>query len=317
MQVSSLNAIAGCFHAAQCIIVLGLIGWINTKNENYKNGVFPLHKSISIWQKKTNDTQLLDYSKVRAMDKDFFIEPRDISAGELDVRYVIASFFALSAIFQLVGGYLFGGRIGQRVRFIEYSYSASVMILAIGVESGIRDINTLQMMFVLIWITQMCGLLADVLCDVCAKFEAFPSEPLFLLLGNWSWVVPHVMGWVACLSAYIPIIDIFRESSNASSTHAPGFVHVIVFLQFALFSCFGLVQTYALVQKTYVLQGSSVQYGPTEMSRFIGDGDYPENTKQRELYLIEERAEMIYIILSFTAKTLLGWLIITPIIAGV
>jgi len=348
-----LNLSAAIFHGIQSVLVFALIGWLNgkaivpkyiqngtattmtrfnstlnqtetynvsTQREldfmNVRPGVFHLHRMINVWHKiddKSSQAVLSvsEFGKIRAMSSDFFVEIRQLKSGEIDVRYVIACFFALSCIFQLLGGYFYNGKIGGRLRFVEYSFSASIMILAIGVESGIRDLYTLEMMFVLIWATMMLGLLAEVLSSISENLDAAAaSEPILEWLGAWSWVIPHVAGWATCVAAYAPIIDNFYESNSASSSKAPGFVNIIVYLQFGLFSCFGFVQLYSLFRRTIVLNQGGEQ--PWTGGRFRGA--LSTTNKNRPLEDIADSTERMYIILSFSAKTLLAWLILSPII---
>jgi hypothetical protein len=288
-----LNAGAAFFHAVQSVVVFSLVSWLNTQSNEL--GIFPLDKTVGIWHKKTllNSSKTITGTNSMVSD-DYFIENKKISSGYLDVRYVIAIFFALSAIFQAVGGYFVSGYWGSRLRFVEYSFSASIMIIGIGVEAGIQDIYTLEMMFVLTWATMIFGLLADVL----SMTNATETEPLFEVFGIWTWMVPHVSGWITFLAAYAPILDNFIQSSSKSEISAPGFVNVIVFLQFFLFGCFGLVQTYSLVKKTYLSKGNrGFQF-------------------TRDAAILHETVEMVYVILSFVAKTLLCWLILSPILIG-
>jgi hypothetical protein len=237
------------------------------------------------------------------MSSDYYIEQRDLQSGEIDVRYIIVTFFALSGAFQFIEGYFFEFQFTPRLRFIEYSITASIMILAIAVESGIRDLYTLQMMFVLTWVTQLLGMLADALSVLSEKMTySIENEPIFLVLGSWSWVFPHIAAWATCISAYAPILDSFFESNKASDTKAPGFVNVIVNLQLGLFTCFGFAQLYSLVKRTYIIND---QQNYQSLYR---------SSKSQQLQDLAINVERIYILLSFTAKTLLAWLILSPII---
>jgi len=351
-QTAYLNAGAALFHAVQSILVFSLIAWLDSKPlkqryntittqvpiynastqaiigyENVTNrtevdfmnkrpGVFPLFRTISIWH-KIDDNKPMEFSKIRAMSSDFIIETRNLESGSVDVRYIIASFFALSCAFQILGGYFYAGKIGARLRFVEYSFSASIMIVAIGVESGIRDLYTITMMFVLIWVTQMLGLLAESLSEFSERSEMLREEPLIGIFGAWCWLVPHVAGWATCVAAYAPIIDNFHESNKASATKAPGFVNVVIYLQFALFSCFGIVQLYSLIRRTYIIQeyGSAGDSGMSLMrsSAYSNDDGAVASTKDQRLFYVADTTERVYIVLSFTAKTLLAWLILSPI----
>lgn len=90
-----------------------------------------------------------------------------------------------------------------------------------------------------------------------------------------SWVA-HVAGWITFLSAYSPILDAFVLSTARSPVSAPDFVSVIVVLEFILFGCFGCVQTYEMWSKY--------------------------------------DADAVYVVLSLVSKTLLGWLVFSPML---
>lgn len=339
-NITVVNYGAAFFHLIQCIISVAILAWLESKplhskflatkktnwfintttNQNYsvdtwtnssidflnkKSGVFPIHRTINVWHKidtKVN-ADVWEMSKIRAMSSDYYIEQRDLQSGEIDVRYIIVTFFALSGAFQFIEGYFFEFQFTPRLRFIEYSITASIMILAIAVESGIRDLYTLQMMFVLTWVTQLLGMLADALSVLSEKMTySIENEPIFLVLGSWSWVFPHIAAWATCISAYAPILYSFFESNKASDTKAPGFVNVIVNLQLGLFTCFGFAQLYSLVKRTYIIND---QQNYQSLYR---------SSKSQQLQDLAINVERIYILLSFTAKTLLAWLILSPII---
>ena len=319
-----LNAIAAFFHAVQCAIVFGLIGWLNS--QPYGNTNFRVEKYVNVWHKFENKTVVESMIKNRAaMNKDFYVQFKTLDVGSLDVRYIVAFFFLLSAAFQTWGAYVLNPKTVFRLRFLEYSFSASIMMLAIAVETGFRDVYILEMMFILIWSTMIFGIMADFMSDVVTYLDgsAFVEEPLLIWLGPWAWIIPHFAGWVTCCAAYIPVIDMFMQSSKESEAKAPGFVHVIVFLQFVLFSCFGLVQFYALAMRTMILQSRDHSI-PIEMMRQNGVGEDEErfiedsrgSYKTMRLMITMENAERAYITLSFVAKTLLAWLILSPIIAN-
>jgi hypothetical protein len=343
---SSLNAVAALTHAIQAVVVLALSSWINSQDvSDIGKGIFSLQKTVSIWHKRLPG-QKIPASQSVMTTEDYYVEYSNIDAGELDVRYIIVAFFTLSAFFQAIGGYILGGLWGRQLRYIEYSISASIMILAIGVESGIRDIYILEMMFTLTWITMILGLLADHMTEFFMFVGGGSSQPLFDPLTNtfgyWTWVIPHFAGWATCLAAYGPILDHFITSSSKSDISAPGFVNVIVFLQFTFFSCFGFVQLYYLINKTYILQGGGGRqqnlYGANGMDlqssmglmynsdgtdngvAGILNGDFFKNNNNVDivsLVSITENAERMYIILSLSAKTILSWLIISPIITSI
>ena len=353
-RTTSLNTVAAIFHGVQSLIVFSLIAWLNNKplKENFisKNttqltawnsttnssyqyntsikekidflnnrpGVFPLLRVINVWHKIDDASgkrqlEVNEFSKLRAMSDEYFIETRNLNSGEIDVRYIIASFFALSCVFQLVGGQ--NNALAARLRFVEYSFSASIMILAIGVEAGIRDLYTLYMMFVLTWITMILGLMADMFSIISENQEViqkYIQEPILYIFGQWTWVIPHACAWVTCIAAYAPIIDNYYQSNSASNIKAPGFVNIIIFLQFGLFLSFGNVQLYSLIRRTMILQSSEGDVASTRPLMY--SQDIPMSPKQQSLSDLADFVERLYIVLSFTAKTLLAWLVLSPII---
>lgn len=114
------------------------------------------------------------------------------------------------------------------LRFIEYAFSASVMLIAIALLNGVTDINLIASIGVLNASCQLCGLAVEYIENYKIK-----------------WVV-HLTGWLQFCCAYGIIGHAFFKSINSSSagsgTGPPDFVYVIVIVIFILFSSFGFVQ---------------------------------------------------------------------------
>ena len=113
----------------------------------------------------------------------------------------------------------------------------------------------------------------------------------------------------------------------------PSFVKVMVFAEFVLFVCFGVVQTWGLYSKTKILlstnssdvanhrfpmkkrmSGSILSPGVqfSRVQTYASD----EAAAREELFMkIETQCNYAYIILSFVAKTLLCWIVLSPILA--
>jgi hypothetical protein len=224
---------------------------------------------------------------------DTYAVPHSFEVGFIDVRYLICAFFFLSFLFQMLQ---VAGADG-RLRFVEYSLSASLMILAIAVQVGITDIYILCCMFALIFATNVLGLMAEL---------------LMALKTPWLWLLPHCLAWVTCLVAYAPLLDAYLSSMYCSDRSPPGYAHVIVFLQFALFSCFGCLQLYSLYNRTLALQLDWYHNNPNidETSFFFLETDGSDKGMDTS----RDWEEMAYTMLSFTAKTLLAWLVLAPTI---
>ena len=92
----------------------------------------------------------------------------------IDLGLLIISFHILSFLFQLAAeitnwfGPIFGYKYDEMIlnnknplRFIEYSFSASVMLISIAVLNGVTDINLLTSIAVLTAACQPCGLAVE------------------------------------------------------------------------------------------------------------------------------------------------------------
>jgi hypothetical protein len=298
MIIETLNLAAALLHAAQAVTVIALTVWLDAKPKPPKpllfdGGHFTLERTVRVWN--ANDT----------------ITALSVPSGTVDVRVMMIAFFTLSALFQGAASAFMRGRSGA-LRYIEYSVSAAVMIMAIALEAGIRDVYTLQCMFVLTWVTMVLGIVAE---DVQT-----PQTP-------WLWLLPHGAGWVTCVSAYVPIMDSFLLSAGRSEKQAPSFVRVLIFLEFVMFSCFGFVQAYALTAKAIVYDeegagadgsGGGMESQRQQKQRLLpltygqGDSELEAGGEESRVQAIEEHAEFVFIVLSLAAKTMLCWIILAP-----
>lgn len=176
--------------------------------------------------------------------------------GGLDLGWLIISFHLLSFFFQALAGitdywpiklkigeeeYTYEYRVmieekgTNPLRFIEYSISASIMLICIAFLNGVTDINLIAAIAVLTAMCQICGLVVEYMTD----------EQII-----WQWAL-HFTGWVQFLCAYGIISHAFFKSIDAvPGVEPPQFVYVIVFMLFALYACFGAVQLVELCQKT-------------------------------------------------------------------
>ena len=175
----------------------------------------------------------------------------------IDLGWLIISFHLLSFVFQLTAGLtnIFGPVLGYRyidmvesnknpLRFIEYSFSASIMLIAIALLNGVTDINLITSIAVLTAACQLCGLAVE-----------YTNEKKI------KWLL-HLTGWLQFCWAYGIIGHAFFKSVNSSDgVSPPSFVYVIVIVLFLLYASFGFVQLLELIleinpstkEKSYVL----------------------------------------------------------------
>lgn len=152
----------------------------------------------------------------------------------LDVRVAwgVAAFFGLSALFHfLVASPLFYGRYVAGLldkhnyfRWVEYSLSASIMIVLISQIVGITDVAAIVAIFGVNVSMILFGWLQE-------KYV----QPGGGLLPFWFGCIAGIVPWIAIL-----IFVIAPESGGANET--PAFVYGIVISLFILFNCFALVQ---------------------------------------------------------------------------
>lgn len=327
VSLQTLNYCASALHFVQAIVVAALIPGLNTKHKDdppLMNGLYTLKKNTRLVLIPDSTPKCDNMPVFKGLQDTHYGEMYTFNdekggialmghfdAGSVDLRFLIMSFFMLSWLFQAAEGFV-GDTPGPRLlRFVEYAFSASVMILAIAVEVGISDIYTLCCMFALIFATNLLGLMAELLC--------YLAENSTGVVAPWLWALPHCLGWVTCLVAYAPLLDHYLTSVRCSDMGPPGFVDVIVFLEFTFFICFGFVQIYSLLSRTLLLLSN--EGGALSSAR-----DYQELMQAADLRYTKEgkilqltnaqsvirNADLAYITLSFTAKTFLAWLILAP-----
>ncbi len=168
----------------------------------------------------------------------FLDGPPGESAPQLDTLFdlrlgpAIALFLALSAFFHLLvasplafGTYVRELRAGRnRFRWVEYSLSASLMIVLIALLPGISDIAALVALF---------GVNASMILFGWLMETGSDAD------GTVSWT-PFTMGCIAGAVPWIVIgIYLWAPGSDAS---APTFVFVIFFTIFVFFNSFAINQ---------------------------------------------------------------------------
>ena len=171
--------------------------------------------------------------------------------GDLRLAWIVAAFFFLSA----AAHFLLAGPLRQRYeselakhrnpfRWIEYSISSSLMIVAIAQLTGIADVAALL---------GLIGVNASMIGFgwIQERYEQPGGSLMPFWLGCGAGIIP----WLA--------IGIYLFSPGAG-THAPGFVYGIYVSLFVAFNCFALVQylqyrrvgrfaDYLVGEKTYLV----------------------------------------------------------------
>lgn len=152
---------------------------------------------------------------------------------EMNFPILIAAFLLLAALDHLlmaaprvVKWYEANLRSGiNKARWIEYSVSASLMVVLIAMLTGITNLYAIMGLFAVNAAMILFGWLME--------STNAPSQPV-----RWT---PFVFG---CVVGVVPWIAMATAFINASSEGdgAPGFVYGIFFSLFLLFNCFALIQ---------------------------------------------------------------------------
>ena len=254
--------------------------------------ITPVTKTFGAWVPKNSSSAPAPAREIAcavassqdSRSADYYIQPITIAYGEMDSRWVSAWFHFLSFVFQM--GSTASKDAYYRVlddgrthlgHFVEYSFSASLMMLAIGVQLGVTDLFTLMGAAVNTWACMVFGLFAELF------FQSTPRASVSL----WSVKLPahwlaHGAGWVTLVFAMVAMYSTLDMAVVCVPGVAiPGFVWAIIVIESILFCSFGVVQVGAFVAKATA----------------------------KDPVVWAARAEAAYIVLSICAKTILGMLI--------
>ncbi len=158
------------------------------------------------------------------------LEPATQHLFDLSLPWLIAIFFFLSAAAHLIIATVYRKKYEanlkkgiNKARWIEYSLSASVMMVAIALLVGIYDLGSLIAIFALVAVMNLCGLVMEVHNQTTAK-------------TNW------LSFWVGCLAGIIPwiVIGLYFWASANNGSAPPTFVYWIYVSIFIFFNCFAL-----------------------------------------------------------------------------
>lgn len=177
------------------------------------------------------------------------------------IAVLIASFFALSFLFQFwaVSRADYGKNIQlnrpQFIRYIEYSVSASLMMISIFMSFGLLDSYLHVCVFFLTFLCMIMGLAADVVRDMVSS-KSLVDESTARQLRTVVWSL-HYISWVPMLVPWFILVtavsdiggSVFGDTCHAIDNtikpddgKLPDFVLAIVTVEWFLFAIFGVVQ---------------------------------------------------------------------------
>jgi len=150
---------------------------------------------------------------------------------ELPLGIMVAVFLLLSAAAHFIvavpafGWYVRNLKQGiNYARWYEYSLSASLMIVLIGMLCGIYELGPLVMAFALTAVMNLCGLMMEVHNQITAR-------------TNWT---SYIIGCIAGIAPWIVIGIYFFGSLATADGGVPTFVYFILPTLFVFFFSFAL-----------------------------------------------------------------------------
>lgn len=164
--------------------------------------------------------------------------PVFIPAGTLYFTWWVASFFMLSSLFHLLNCTVLRSYYLRNLelcytptRWVEYFFSASVMIVIIAYSTGVRDRDTLLSVAGLVATTMTLGFWVETVGRPASADEWVSSLYARLL--------PWFLGHIPQVVAWLLIVLRFYDGALTNADRAPAFVHVILWLELFLFFSFG------------------------------------------------------------------------------
>jgi len=198
-----LNFIAAGLHFAQAFAVLAL-------SRNFR---LPINYTYLHFDRATQS-----------------LTPATKQLATISLADLIVFFFLLSAVTHLIIATIYNKKYNQdlqrginRARWIEYSLSASIMIVAIGLLVGIYDLGTLIAIFALIAVMNLCGLIMEVHNQTTTK-----TNWLSYGVGSLAGIVP----WI--------VVALYLWAGAHNGSAAPTFVYWIFISIFVFFDCFAI-----------------------------------------------------------------------------
>lgn len=240
-----LNNMMFLFHTAFVVVTL-TVGKLDLNVPIYKislspNGTMSRLKNYSMYTVKQATENFPDWEKEI---NEFLNVSTEMQNFSLPMTWLVATFFFLSAFFHFGNANLwwkyyisYMEEQQSPFRWMEYTLSASVMILIVSYGAGVRIDVDLFMLFVLIATTMFFGHLTEVV-NKKSKTEDKWTLPLGQRL------TPHLMGYLPQISAWFVIVYLFMTNSEG----APEFVSAIIWTELALFFSFGFVQLFVILR---------------------------------------------------------------------
>lgn len=323
------------------------------------------------------------------------------SRYSVSLFWLIFSFHFLSFLFQFFAGACFKPVYAKHVinngvnslRFLEYSISASLMLLCIALIGSLQDVYAHVGIGVLTAGTMLFGLIAEILfSDEFLPEEMLKNEPqatavasqnlqlfrrarfnnelgdlvkqnyngdvavslynakyhpkddcdgVHIKLRQLGWVA-HFAGWITMIGAYGGIVlnhyfwsVVQAEDEYEDFEGPPAWITGLIFAIMSLYMIFGFAQLFQFCAKDPWFQSFKGRKQKQELKpcclcvhqNYSGDGkeikcriccrccEVTERCKGCTLFSLNEGVELFYVLNSLVTKSILGWVIISQLLA--
>lgn len=220
-----------------------------------------------------------------------------VKATTLSLMGLVASFFFLSFAFQFFpAAYtpLWQNTLErlttkgiQPYRWVEYSASASCLLLVAAALGGIDDLHFLLLIFGSTWAVMMLGWIQENTAYYirAATRKSAPHKAIGLV----EFVAPHLVGWVPYIMVWFALFHKFQLASHGA--HLPAWLNLVYVFNIVVFSCFGVNQAW-------------------QMARLYGR---PEAAELKHIAL---QHEFVYVFLSLAAKSVTAYFLLSGMLAS-
>lgn len=176
-------------------------------------------------------TNYLSLDPLLSGDGQPVLSPATTNLFSLNMGYTVAKFFFISAVAHLVIATIYRKTYESdlkkginKARWIEYAFSASVMMVAIAALSGVYDLSSLIMIFSLTAVMNLMGLVMELWNQTTKQ-------------TNW------LSYWIGCFAGIVPwlVFAIYVWGANVyGSGNIPTFVYWIYLSIFLFFNSFAI-----------------------------------------------------------------------------
>jgi hypothetical protein len=270
------------FTGVTAMVHLG--GFILTLMLN-KDQTFPLYIRYMTWPAEKGDP--FEFTEIRSVS--------------LSLKWLISAFFLLSAFFQWLPATVMWEDMWTRLtekgiqpyRWVEYSFSASCLVLVGAALDGINDLHFMLLIFGTMWTVMFLGWIQEnntyymrTIADSMPRRRAGATRWLEFLM-------PHLVGWVPYLFVWFALIHKFGVANAKSSQKAPDWVIGFYIFNFLVFSSFGFNQF-----------AQACRLRPWRTL---------EAQKFKDVAVFHET---VYVVLSLVAKTVTAYFLFTGLLAS-